>query len=980
MSDKGDGTPLGLKWPDAYADLLPVVRQDWGVEGNIFLTRQLGGGKSGALVFFVDISTKDFNGQAILKLDRAFDPSDQERHEAALHARAIEDAPDFAAAHLSRLLHSAHHGSQIAVLSAIAGRGLEYVEPWVDCAYDRKLESIRKVSTDLLEKWNADYRLSPDLKMPQELLRSWLGYRKDPLEGGRIHGFLTDDCGISPDVRAITHDGHWYPNPLAFMEAASGVPKRVRLRCAVGRGHGDLHGLNLLVGRREKKALEYYLIDLAWYESEQFLFYDHAYFEIASLLISRANASARDWAAIVAKLRRFQPKDKSPELRADDVGSIELVQALRKRVSRWIERNEADRLSFMENQVLLARVAAGLAFSHKQMSVETRQMAFFYAAANLKDYLELNRLEWQKAGPAFEIGGGSQGTPGEETPVESSGAPIEGSVDPIVLPPVTGAPSYTPAGNPTASRRQLWLRYGAITAVAAIALVVALTGLDIRLAHENTAPGSQFETLGPVDTAEAAASLAVLPFKNLSAEEDDGFTDGLSIDIASVFERTGVFKMPSMTSTFRFKGRGENSRAIGQALNVDYLLEGTVLRAGDNLTVAASLVRAEDGFLIWSQTYRQTLGEVFEVQEAIAKAIGEALATPLTIDSDILKAERTDDPQAYELYVRGQALLEQRGLALQDAMAVLERAVEIKPDFAAAWGALSLVYNVIPSFVTEINGRPVNAVIFYRRAKEAALTAQRIDPDLPVVRHALGSLYLRERQWAGAQDALEAALRNDPYAHRVMLTYGALLYTVGKRNEARAFIDQAREIDPLNELYNLWAAFMRWQDDQTEETIEPIEDIFQRLPQYRELALRMIIDHRARTGELEKARALIEGCLACSEALRARALGMLDAATVEPAGALFEAYKDSNILGFQYLYALGGAEVTLDAFRYYGVNATRRLFFFTVPWPLADALSRDKRFIEIAKDMGLVSYWRTHGPPDNCLLTNHEDFVCEPGA
>jgi TolB-like protein len=351
---------------------------------------------------------------------------------------------------------------------------------------------------------------------------------------------------------------------------------------------------------------------------------------------------------------------------------------------------------------------------------------------------------------------------------------------------------------------------GPIAAVAAIALVVALTGLDIRLAHENAAPASQFETLGPVHMAEAAASLTVLPFKNLSAEEDDGFTDGLSIDIASVFERTGVFKMPSMTSTFRFKGRGENSRAIGQALNVDYLLEGTVLRAGDDLTIAASLVRAEDGFLIWSQTYRQTLGEVFEVQEAIAKAIGEALATPLKIDSDILKAERTDDPQAYELCVRGQALLEQRGLALQDAMAVLERAVEIKPDFAAAWGALSLVYNVIPSFVTEINGRPVNAVIFYRRAKEAALTAQRIDPDLPVVRHALGSLYLRERQWAGAQDALEAALRNDPYAHRVMLTYGALLYTVGKRNEARAFIDQAREIDPLNELYNLWAAFMRW--------------------------------------------------------------------------------------------------------------------------------------------------------------------------
>ena len=434
--------------------------------------------------------------------------------------------------------------------------------------------------------------------------------------------------------------------------------------------------------------------------------------------------------------------------------------------------------------------------------------------------------------------------------------------------------------------------------------------------------------------------------------------------------------MPGMSSTFQFKGRLDDVRAIGQALNVDYLLEGTVLQNDDNLRIAVSLIRAEDGFLIWSQTFTETMGNVFVTQEKIAEAIGAELSTPLNIDADILRAQRTDNPRAYELFVRGLALLELRGLALQDAMAVLERAVGINPNFAAAWGALSLVYNLIPTFVKEIDGRPVNVVVYYRKAKEAALKAQRIDPDLPLVRHALGYMYQRERQWAAAEDAFEAALRSDPYAHRVMLTYAALLYTVGKQAEAQAFVDQASEIDPLNELYKLWAAFFRWQGDQTEQTIKPLESIFRRLPQYREIALRIIIDHRARTGELDKARDLIEACRGCSKALRTKALTMLDAASVEPADQLFDEYKDANIMGYQFLYAVGGANVTLDAFRYYGVDANRRLVFFTVPWTLASVLSQSDRFAEIADDMGLVNYWRSRGWPDNCEPKTDGGLIC----
>ncbi|MEM7222399.1 MAG: hypothetical protein AAF495_05435 [Pseudomonadota bacterium] len=834
---------------------------------------------------------------------------------------------------------------------------------------------VRAVSSGLLEDWNGDYRLNAGMRMPQELLRSWLGYRLDPAKGGRIHAFLHEANGIAADTPAIIYDGRWYPNPLAFADGLHPIPMTTRLRGAVGHCHGDLHGLNILVDRRETTAPSYFLIDLALYQSEQFLFYDHAYFELTQLLRLRGDGSAQHWTSVVSQLSDKPQASTRAGLRTDDIGLIELIETLRHGQRAWIERNEADRLSFMENQAILARVAVGLSFAHKQIPLAWRQRAYFYAASNLKDYVKLNQIEWPKSGPEFRIGTSAES-------VEISSPTPQG--EPVGA-PHSSSHSYGAGASPGSSRLQPHriLRTAVLCAVAVAFLLVAITiGREYLPSHSDPPTAS-----APVETkAEGSAlpepddsgaiSLAVLPFSNRNPDLDDGFVDGLSIDIASVFARTGSFKMPGMSSTFQFKGRLDDVRAIGEALNVDYLLEGTVLRDGDDLRIAVSLIRAADGLMIWSQTFREPIENVFVVQEKVAEAIGEKLSTPINIDADVLKAERTDNPQAYELFVRGLALLELRGLPLRDAMAVLERAVQINPDFAAAWGALSLVYNVIPTFIREIDGRPVSAVIFYRKAKEAALTGRRIDPDLPLVRHALGSMYLRERQWAASEDALKAALANAPYAHRVMLTYSALFYSVGKVADAQAIIERAREIDPLNELYNLWTAFFRWQGDQTEETIKPLENIFRRLPQFREISLRVIIDHRARTGELDKARELIESCTSCTAALRTKALAMLDAAKNEPAKQVFETYKDANIMGFQFLYAIGGAEVTLDAFRYYGVDANRRLLFFTVPWTLAPVLSEEERFSKIAEDMGLMNYWRSRGWPDHCTPAGNGGVTC----
>ena len=129
MTELDSCNQLGLPWPEDYQELRPLLQEKWGVGEDIYLHHKLSG-KSGAAVYAVDLDSDDFSGQAILKLDRSPDPEWQEKSEADRHRQAFEVAPAFAAKHLPRILHTLVHGERIAILSSIAGRGLEYAKPW----------------------------------------------------------------------------------------------------------------------------------------------------------------------------------------------------------------------------------------------------------------------------------------------------------------------------------------------------------------------------------------------------------------------------------------------------------------------------------------------------------------------------------------------------------------------------------------------------------------------------------------------------------------------------------------------------------------------------------------------------------------------------------------------------------------------------------------------------------------------------------
>jgi hypothetical protein len=221
------------------------------------------------------------------------------------------------------------------------------------------------VSTDLLEGWNASYRLAPGLVHPSDLLEKWLGERLEP-GISRLDSLLGETFGVESVAATLVLEGLWYPNPVVF--ARGGGAPSPALRAAVGNTHGDLHGHNLLTNHR-RQASDYFVIDLASYEDDSYLFFDHAYLELSYLLRAREDATTGRCLEVLEAVFG------EPAVTADYVGMMRVVESLRTGQHEWIARHEQNRTSYMESQVTLAQVAAGLRFANMRVPVPMKVKA-----------------------------------------------------------------------------------------------------------------------------------------------------------------------------------------------------------------------------------------------------------------------------------------------------------------------------------------------------------------------------------------------------------------------------------------------------------------------------------------------------------------------------------------------------------------------------------------------------------------------------
>jgi len=360
-----------------------------------------------------------------------------------------------------------------------------------------------------------------------------------------------------------------------------------------------------------------------------------------------------------------------------------------------------------------------------------------------------------------------------------------------------------PAARPGAHNLAARLRRCSIQASGVRRIRVALAAAFILLL--GVTPFFVFRSLWTQNLASHPApekSIAVLPFSNLSKEEENAFfADGVQDEILTNLARVGDLKVISRASVMQYKsGVARNLRKIGQQLGVAHLLEGSVQRAANRVRVNAKLIDARSDAHLWAQTYDRDLADVFAIQSEIAKAIADQLQARLSPNEKAaIEKPPTADLAAFDLYTRAKTLLLTTSLIptgeqnLRQAVELLNQAVTRDPAFFEAYYQLAFVHGRLYSLgFDHTASRLVSA--------EAALQAAiRLRPDAGETHLARANyLYYGPRDYAGALAELENARQSLPNHPRLFELTGYILRRRGQQEEGLRNLEKALELDPRN--------------------------------------------------------------------------------------------------------------------------------------------------------------------------------------
>ena len=373
---------------------------------------------------------------------------------------------------------------------------------------------------------------------------------------------------------------------------------------------------------------------------------------------------------------------------------------------------------------------------------------------------------------------------------------------------------------------------------------------------------------GDVDGAHAA-SVAVLPFVNMSADpEQEYFSDGMSEELLNLLAKIPELRVPARTSSFQFKGQNLNIADVAKQLNVAHVLEGSVRKADVRIRVTAQLIEAETGYHLWSETYDRELTDIFEIQDEISAAIVEALSETLGISPEAAPhVTAAASPAAYNAYLLGQHLIRQRTKGDIEASVVnFEEAIRLDPNYAPAYAGLGLAWRLLQSDRQSYGNLTLEEML--AKAVPPLEKALEIDPMQPDALGAMGLVRESEMRFNEAVEYYQRALSVNPSQTDIRNWYAAALEELGRPQEAFAEQEKAYELDPLSVLnLNNYtnALVMRRQFDRADGVLERFEQIDQgRAANFRS----MILDeqHRAADSAVE----IFRGADSAPENLRVR--------------------------------------------------------------------------------------------------------------
>jgi TolB-like protein/DNA-binding winged helix-turn-helix (wHTH) protein/Tfp pilus assembly protein PilF len=325
----------------------------------------------------------------------------------------------------------------------------------------------------------------------------------------------------------------------------------------------------------------------------------------------------------------------------------------------------------------------------------------------------------------------------------------------------------------------------AIAAVPVL-LLTALLGL-----HFWRSPNRKVGTLAK------APSIAVLPFADLSTGKDQEYiSDGLAEELINDLAQVPGLRVVGRSSSFRFKGKNEDLRTVGRKLGVANILEGSIRREGDRVRIRAELIKADDGFELWSETYDRKMGDIFSVEDEIARAATDALQIKLMGAENAARAtnERSANPQAYVAFLHARYFTTRgRDKAdLDNALAYVEEAIKLDEKYARAWALRSYIQDTMADVGL------MDPATGFRKAREDAERAIELDSNGAGGYLALAWAQInRDWNWEGAELSLKKASELEPGSAGILRYRSFLCESLGQLNEAIDFHKQAIALDPL---------------------------------------------------------------------------------------------------------------------------------------------------------------------------------------
>ena len=465
-------------------------------------------------------------------------------------------------------------------------------------------------------------------------------------------------------------------------------------------------------------------------------------------------------------------------------------------------------------------------------------------------------------------------------------------------------------------------------------------------------------------------SIAVLPFDDISPGGDQAYLgNGIADELRLELQRLDGLRVAGRTSSIAYAH--EDSKAIGELLNVDAIVEGSIRKEGNNIRVSAQLTHAADGFTIWSNSYNRKLEHIFEMQEEIATSVTGALGVTLGVgEINAFKGAGTRNLEAYELYLQTQTY-DWTKLATERKIRMLERAVELDPNYAAAWSFLGGL-----TFSTAWDFKPELAPEIVGRAYALVLRGVQLNPESATAHSMLGHVRCAQYDWIGAEQSHVRAM--ELLLDRLIVErYAWMLMRIGRTEYAQKQYTIAQTVEPLGgrppgQSWHANLAQGQFAEAKEIAGLQGPPDLFEDG-----------IDIAFNEGDPEKLKAAMRAMpdtYVAFIALYGPVLIEFDSPE-RVLSIAHNVYLDENLQWIRKRHDLAMIAAYFGdpkfALKVKGEDVRTNVLRMAALWyPVMSDVRRLPEFKDLMTDLNLVEYWRTYGWADYCRPIGDEDFEC----